>query len=99
MDYNELFSKLNTPSTPSLENRRDLVKFLKDSVVTLRLHPESTARVAYSIAGLFATDFARNLPEGDPIDEILTIAGELEIDPEDAEHLRNELIEKIDTLR
>lgn len=38
------------------------------------------------------------LGSDNPLDEILTIAGELESNPSDADELRKELIEKIESL-
>ena len=98
MNREELFSHLNTPPLFTSENRRVLVAFLKDQASIITAHPELTTRIAYGIAGILATDFARNLPEDDPVDEILTIAGELEVAPEDTKSLRSELIEKINML-
>lgn len=79
--------------------RETLVRFLKSQLARLDNDTPDAIRAAYEIAGLIATDFARTLNASDPIDEILTIAGELEINPDNAAELREELIEKISRLQ
>ncbi len=98
MNHNTLFDEFYGQSelTPSEKNR--LVLELKKIAATLQAHPEQAPNIAYSIAGLMAADFARKLPPDDPIDEILTIAGELEINPDNADRLRMELVQKIKML-
>jgi len=83
-----------------MTNQRDLlVEALKDLASNLARNPKKDAEIAYYIAGLLATDYARTLKPGDPIDEILTIAGELEINPDNAIELRSELVQKINSLQ
>lgn len=83
---------------PRSEARTQMVQFIKEQAVRLRGDPDQAARIAYEIAGLMATEFAHTLDDSDPLDEILTIAGELEINPKNADELYEELIEKIDQL-
>ncbi len=45
-----------------------------------------------------ATRYGRSLTPDNPINEIVTIAGELEINPKNADDLRRELISKIEKL-
>ncbi|MFF0492841.1 hypothetical protein ACFYTQ_27740 [Nocardia sp. NPDC004068] len=82
----------------SLEARAHMTQFLKEQAVRLRDEPGQALQIAYEIAGLMATEFARTLGDDDPLDEVLTIAGELEVDPENADELYKELIEKIGQL-
>jgi hypothetical protein len=96
MNYNHLLDSLDTSDD---KNRITLISFLKEEVKKLQDQPDLAIEIAYSIAGLMATDFARKLPEDDPIDEILTIAGELEIKPDNYEALRNELVNKVNALQ
>jgi hypothetical protein len=98
MDYKEIFSRLDTTLPPTAKDRAMMSSFLKEQATAFRAHPDQTTRIAYAIAGMLATRFARNLPEDDPIDEILTIAGELEVNPDNASDLRKELLTKIDAL-
>lgn len=80
------------------EARSELITFLKSQTDSLRVTNAGAINTAYQIAGLMATDFARTLGPDDPIDEIFTIAGELEINPPDSDELRKELLEKIQAL-
>lgn len=97
-NYDNLFRSLDTLNDTSQDSKEELISFLRGEATKLRLHPERSIEIAYTITGLLATNFARALPENDPIDEILTIAGELEVNPENADELRDELIRKIGAL-
>ncbi len=79
----------------SEESSKKLNTFLKESLEKLINTPGTVGEVAYSIAGLMSTDYSRGLDESDPFYEITTIAGELEILPDNKEELRTELIDKI----
>lgn len=93
---NELFSELNEFKQTDADTLRiKFTLYLKNQLERLNSDVAEAVEVAYNIAGLAATDFARLLDSADPIDEILTIAGELEVNPKNAEVLRNELVEKI----
>ncbi len=78
--------------------RAQFILFLKNKLAPLNGDINDATGTAYEIAGLMSTDFAQSLNSSDPIDKILTIAGELEIHPSNAEELRAELIEKIQAL-
>ncbi len=94
MDKLHLYAKLN--EVPPLPNIRDiLIDHLQSYLPQITEEPERSSKVAYSITGLMATSYVQSLLPSDPIDEILTIAGELEINPDNAENLRQELIQKI----
>lgn len=97
MEANELFEQLNNQAEPAA-HRQVLVAHLRDQANTLRQQPDRTIDIAYSIAGIMATDYARSLNDNDPISEILTIAGELESNPTDAAQLKNELLTAADRL-
>lgn len=99
--YEQLFDKLNNPVLIKDETQKLrllLISVLKDFAYALERNPGSGTEIAYKIAGIMATEFARCLNENDTIDEILTIAGELEVNPQNADELREELIKKIDML-
>ena len=93
---NEIPQELNQGD--SERARAQFILFLKNKLVPLNRDINDAAKTAYEIAGLMSTDFAQSLNSSDPIDKILTIAGELEIHPSNAEELRAELIEKIQAL-
>ncbi len=93
---NEISQELNQGD--SERARAQFILFLKNKLVPLNGDINDATKVAYEIAGLMSTDFAQSLSTSDSIDEILTIAGELEINPHNAEELRVELIEKIQSL-
>lgn len=44
-----------------------------------KAHPQHSRDIAYGIAGLLGTQFAAGLANNDPISEIMTLAGELEL--------------------
>ena len=93
----EIFQELNDSNAE--DNRSKLILYLKDKITQLNGDIAEAVAAAYEIAGLMSTDYGQSLSSSDPIDEILTIAGELEINPNDAESLRKELIEKIQLIR
>lgn len=96
MNFEHLFDSLNSKDDT---NRANVVSFLRYDAKRLQSQPELVYQIAYEIAGLMATEFARQLSTNDPIDEILIIAGELEVGPDNADDLRDELIQKIETLK
>lgn len=85
-------------ASSALESRQRLVQILRDKASELQSNPDDYAEIAYQIAGFLATNFAQQLSSDDPIDEILTIAGELETSPDNAVELRKELLQKINSL-
>lgn len=95
-EVEKLFDQNNTPS--NTEGREIVIRFLKDIGISLSKWEESPVECAYKIAGLMSTDFARQLTDDDPIDEILVIAGELETNPQNVAQLTQELIAKISLL-
>ena len=96
MNYDKLFTKLN--SETSSETYENILSFLRHSHRELLQNPDQTPKIAYAITGLLATDYIRNLDEADPLNEIFTIAGELEAEPENIK-LKNELLVAIDQLK
>lgn len=98
-NYDKQFQLLDKAT--SLDTaRQEFTTFLKTEAENLRVHPEDTIQIAYHIAGMLATNSARLIEQAnDPIDEILTIAGELEVNPPEASILRDELLAKIDALQ
>lgn len=86
-------------SAASLNEARNLVvEYLARGLRYLKSSPDKAGEIAYQIAGLMGTDFARNLDKNDPIDEILIIAGELECAHGNVETLREEIIKKIEAI-
>lgn len=41
--------------------------------------PDDGERLAYDIAGLLSLNFVRQLPDNDPISDVLALAGQLEL--------------------
>lgn len=78
--------------------RRHFISFLHDASLTLKSNERPPTTVAYEIAGMLSTQFARSLPKGDSLLEIMIIAGELEINPTNTKQLTQELIAKIELL-
>jgi len=77
------------------QKRGIVVNFLKETGEALIKGEISPTTAAYDIAGLSGSSFVINLPASDPLNEIFTIAGELEVNPVDATDLTTELIAKI----
>jgi hypothetical protein len=95
-EINKLYS--NSHGLSSAKLRAIVINLLKqfEGVITR----DSTQRTmyAYKIAGLMASDFYKTLLLDDPLQEIFTIAGELEINSQNADKLTQELIDKIAAL-
>lgn len=89
----EIFRELNQEE-PS-KARVEFTLYLKSALPQLNGEISEAVKTAYEITGLMNTDFAQSLDTSDPINEILTIAGELEVNPDNADDLRKELIVKI----
>ncbi|HMH70019.1 MAG TPA: hypothetical protein VK502_01345 [Candidatus Saccharimonadales bacterium] len=96
MESQEIFNALERDNT--MTTRQHLIGFLDDVLLTLKSDKQAAPMVAYEIAGMLSTHFSRSLPEGDPLLEIMIIAGELEVESEDTEELTQELIKKIEAL-
>jgi|GEM_PF-1510638 len=95
--YNKVFEMLNNAEiSTQLENQ--LIHELKRLGDIVQAKPDMDLEIAYKIAGFMATDYVRFHNSNKRINEIFTIAGELEINPEDRDELRKELIEKINSL-
>ena len=84
MNIENLHNSLDDESTPEV-HRQELVAFLKDCSNNLPEGNDERRQIAYAIAGFMSTEFARSLDPSDPLDQILTLAGELEVPDEDTE--------------
>lgn len=71
---------------------------IKSCLPELKTKSGNYIAAAYFIAGLASAENVRNLHDNN-IDHIITLAGELEINPPDRELLRAELIEAIEQLK
>lgn len=78
--------------------RGELIAYLKAETQHMIPSSEDTYASAYILAGLMATDYVRTLSDEDPIIDILTIAGELEISPPNSEELAADLVQKVQSL-
>jgi len=67
--------------------RSYFVDFLSGLLPDLESDQLSSSQIAYSIAGMLSSDFAQKLSDDDPLMEIMTIAGELEVAPENTPEL------------
>lgn len=73
------------------------IEYLKDTLPRLESSTEEAVKAAYDIFGTYTMDY-KLLGQDKKIEEIATIAGELEINPQNAADLQKELIEKISKL-
>lgn len=78
MDIEKLHNSLDKESTPNIQ-RQELITHLKATVDTLPENEDERRAIAYDIAGLLSTHFAKSLDSNDLLDQILTLAGELEV--------------------
>jgi hypothetical protein len=93
----KIFSELQDFSDAN-KARQDIITFMKEEMCHFASLSDDTYRSAYTLAGLMATDYVRTLPEEDPIVDILSAAGELEITPPESEDLRKEILQKVESL-
>jgi len=82
MDIEQTYEILDNKDGSS-DKREVLIIYLRNSIESLVGDPELRAKIAYDIAGLMSTSYALSLKDGDPIEEILTLAGELEANDSD----------------
>jgi len=97
MNIENLYNKLNSKENSS-EKRHEIITFLKKIANNIPTAPAKRQDKAYEIAGLLSTDFARSLSAEDPIDNILTLAGELEVRDEQEAQKWEELLRLINSL-
>lgn len=78
MDIEQLHKYLDVESYKSTQ-RGELIDYLKTAIKTLPESKSDRSNFAYNVAGLLSTNFAQSLDSNDSLDNILTMAGELEI--------------------
>lgn len=81
MDINKLLHSLDGGLSPD-KKRQELIAYLKTCVDTLPSDEDGRQAIAYNMTSLLSTDYARSLTGTDTVDEVLTLAGELEV-PDD----------------
>jgi hypothetical protein len=97
MDIEKLHNSLNTESHSSIQ-RSNLIDYLKIAVKTLPEDDNARHDFAYDVAGLLSTNFAKSLDRNDPLEYVLTMAGELEIPADYNEAKWNEFCNLINIL-
>ena len=78
MEIEKIYSALDGDGNIP-EKRKAAINYLQECVDNLPNDPGERLKVAYKIAGLMSTNFALSLEDNDDIDQILTLAGELEV--------------------
>lgn len=78
MDIEKLYNSLDKESTLNTQ-RQELITYLKTVVNALPENEDIRRTIAYDVAGLLSTHFAKSLDSSDLLDQILTLAGELEV--------------------
>lgn len=77
--------------------RKRFGDYLKEAVLpALESGERPVPEIAYGLAGLLAPHFGQTLADDDPLMNIMVIAGELEIESENAEALGSEFITAIE---
>lgn len=79
METDKIFTVLDSEKAATSEKCALLVTYLHEKLERYLADPARGEWVAYEVAGLFSTAFARELEEGDVIEEILYTAGQLEL--------------------
>lgn len=97
MNVEKIYQSLDNIETNNT-NRGLLITYLKECSNNIPKNTENKRSIAYNIAGLLSTKYAQELDEDDPIDKILTLAGELEVDDKDSDTGWLELIDRINSL-
>lgn len=90
----EIFQQLSTPYNAK-QARSTIIGHITSQAALFEPLTSHSFTVAYNLAGLMATDYVRSLPSNDPVVEALSLAGELEIKPANAEALAKLLTEEI----
>lgn len=98
MDINSIYEHLDIAPVQSAENTIVVKAFLKECAQDVREDSDHITDVAYKIAGLMSTAYAKSLSAADAISQIMTIAGELETTPDNKDDLLAELLKRIDNL-
>ncbi len=78
MNIEKIYSVLDSDDSIH-EKRAAAIAYLHECVDNLSDDPEERRKIAYNIAGLMSTNFASALEDDDSIEEILNLAGELEV--------------------
>lgn len=63
----------------SINSRQDIIEYIKSQVIEYKNNPEKGEQIAYDITGLLCLRVIGELTDDDPLDEILTLASELEL--------------------
>lgn len=80
MNINQLHEILNSESADRTIQRKELITFLKSHVMSTEDEVSKRKDLAYDLASILSTDYARSLNDEETIDRVLTLAGELEVD-------------------
>ena len=78
MNNKTIFKKLDS-NIPDSEAKDLLLAYIKKQLERQKNDPQASEAIAYKIAGLLSTRFARSLAENDSYLRILQIAGNLEL--------------------
>jgi hypothetical protein len=79
MTHDKLFESLDGAEAMDSKERSELRAYLLGVVDEFETSPENGQEIAYQVAGLMAAKSIMNLPEGDPFEQVLRLAGELEL--------------------
>ena len=79
--------------------RREFIHYIKGTIDLMECDMKSRAGIAYNIVGLWGSKYRYEIDDGSDIDEILTIAGELELDETGKNPDWDVLIERINKLK
>ncbi len=79
------------------QNRLALINYLKNNIQSLGDN-EKYSETVYNMAGMMSANYVHSLPDDDILMQILTLAGELEVEDENTNENLNHLIYLINQL-
>lgn len=95
----KIFDFLNNEQIADTEKRSALIRYIQERAELYRNSMYRPEDIAYNLAGLMATEYFKKLNEDDPIEDVLTRAGDLELpQPHQTEDWPT-LLQLIDNLR
>lgn len=84
MSIEYIYDQLNSDDLDN-EQWSTLVRYLDARIRDLPQSDSGRTEIAYEIAGLLSTKYAMSLEDGDILEQVLSLAGELEIQSPDNE--------------
>lgn len=92
MNIEHIYAELDSHKSEPIKEGI-LRDYLKQRLSSLPVSAPERRKVAYDIAGLLSTSYAKTLEDNSPYEQILTLAGELEVSESDNAQKWTDLLE------